>query len=118
MSILAQEAVQSIEDLGFTVSTWKTLRRHGVSTIDDLTMLISMPCWATRLLQCGKRTAWEIAMKISEKDLADEGELLRVSGYRFTEQEMAFYRDADKHLVWIPMPHRGRNLSQGTETGV
>ena len=118
MGRLIIETDNTIDDLGFSVTAWKTLRRHGVVTIDDLLALISMPCWASRLLQCGKRTTWEIIMKISDEGLADEGELLLSCGYRFTEHERAVYRDAEKHLVWMLMPRGNRNISQNIETGV
>lgn len=118
MGRLIIETDNTIDDLGFSVTAWKTLRKHGVVTIDDLLTLTSMPCWASRLLQCGKRTAWEIIMKMSEEGLTDEGELLRSCGYRFTEHEQALFRNADEHLVWMPMPRGNRNMGQNMETGV
>ena len=118
MGTLLIETNNTIDDLGFSVTTWKTLQKHGVVTIDDLHTLTSMPCWANRLLQCGKRTAWEIIVKMPEEGLADERELLCSCGYRFTDSERVLFRDAEKHLVWMPMPHGKQNLGPKMETGV
>ena len=57
-------------------------------------------------------------MKISDEGLADEKELLRTCGYRFTEHERALYREAESHLAWMPMPRGKQNLGPNMETGV
>ena len=118
MGTLLIETNNTIDDLGFSVTTWKTLQKHGVVTIDDLHTLTSMPCWANRLLQCGKRTVWEIIVKMPEEGLADERELLCSCGYRFTEYDRVLFRNTDEHLVWMPMPRAGRGIEPQIEQSV
>ena len=85
------------KDLDFTISTRKHLEKAGVLTKDDLLMLTEMPLWGSRLLGCGKSCIWEIIHKMSEAGLADEGDLIRLSGLHFPEEETAAYTRA-RHL--------------------
>ena len=118
MSALTPETIQGIEDLGFSVSTWKTLRKHGVVTVDDLTLLTSMPCWATRLLQCGKRTALEIISLFAEEGFADREKLIMRSGLVFSKWERDRFETGEQNTLWMPMSFRSGNMNHNVVTGL
>lgn len=85
---------QSIDGMDFSAPTRKTLRKNGVFEIADLVMLTGMPCWGSRLLRCGRQTAWEIIMRMSHDRPEDLNVLVQSSGFRYTDQEISHCQKA------------------------
>ena len=93
-----------VEDLDFTVSTWKTLKKNRIRTVQDLLLLTKKKNWASSHLHCGKKSTLEIVFSLSDLNLAKTQELLSASGIPLRELERPLNRFAGTLLLCRKMP--------------
>ena len=74
-----------VEELDLTVSTWKTLKKNRIRTVQDLLLLTQKRNWASSCLHCGRKSTLEITASLSDLNLAGAREILAASGIPFRE---------------------------------
>ena len=94
----------TVEELDFTVSTWKTLKKNRIRTVQDLLSLTKRKNWASSHLHCGKKSTIEIVSSLSDLNLAKTQDLLSASGIPLRELEKPLNRFAGTLLLCRKMP--------------
>ena len=93
-----------VEELDFTVSTWKALKRNRIRTVQDLLSLTKKKNWASSHLHCGKKSTIEIVSSLSDLNLAKTQELLAASGIPLRELARPLNRFAGTLLLCRKIP--------------
>ena len=93
-----------VEELDFTVSTWKILKRNRIRTVQELLSLTKKKNWASSRLHCGKKSTLEIASSLSDLNLAKTQEPLAGSGIPLRELARPLNRFAGTLLLCRKIP--------------
>ena len=94
----------TVEELDFTVSTWKTLKKNNIRTVQDLLILTKKKNWASSHLHCGRRSTLEITSSLSDLRLAKAQKLLDASGIPLRELTKPLNRFAGTLLLSRKLP--------------